>query len=123
MTKNKLRHLIKGKTAESQAEIFLTKQGIKPITRNFSSRFGEIDLIGMDKKTLVFFEIRYRSSSKFGSAAETVNISKQKKIIRAAEYFLCCHTKYNKHPMRFDVIGINASDEIEWIKGAFLSAV
>ncbi|MEJ2063142.1 MAG: YraN family protein [Reinekea sp.] len=85
MTKNKLRHLIKGKTAESQAEIFLTKQGIKPITRNFSSRFGEIDLIGMDKKTL--------------------------------------DTKYNKHPMRFDVIGINASDEIEWIKGAFLSAV
>ncbi len=123
MIKEKLAHLVKGKTAEHLAESYLRQLKIQIIDRNFRSKFGEIDLIGLDKKTLVFFEVRYRSSSRYGSAIESVNTSKQKKIIRTAEFYLSRQTEYRNFTMRFDVIGIDSSHNIDWIKGAFLSTV
>lgn len=114
-------HLLKGARAEKTAEEFLLTKGMKIISRNFRSRFGEIDIIGVDKGTLVFVEVRFRSHSNFGSAAETVNIHKQKKLIRTAQHFLSQHAEHSQKTMRFDVIGIDNSHAIEWIKGAFLS--
>jgi putative endonuclease len=121
MLKNKLAHLIKGKAAEQTAEATLKKHGLKILQRNFRTKYGEIDLIALDGNTLVFIEVRYRTSTQFGSAAETVTISKQKKIIKAAEYFLHCQPNLTKHTMRFDVIGLNAIGELDWIKGAILA--
>jgi putative endonuclease len=117
----KATHLIKGEGAESIAATFLEKNQCVVVDKNFTCRFGEIDLICRDAKDLVFVEVRYRSNLKFGSAAETVNIAKQRKIIKAAQHFLQLNPKLNKFYMRFDVIGVDANHSIEWIKGAFLT--
>lgn len=71
-----------------------------------------------DQKTLVFVEVRYRKSARFGGALESVTESKQEKIIMASRHFLT-HKKINNNtPMRFDVVGITAND-LQWIKNAF----
>ena len=121
MLRDKLAHLLAGRSAEKRAEALLKKQGLKIVARNFSCKFGELDLIALDEKTLVFIEVRYRASSQFGSAAETVTIGKQQKLIKAANYFLHCRREFNKYTMRFDVIGLNSKGETDWIKGAFLA--
>lgn len=91
------------------------------LTRNFSCRFGEIDLICQDQLELVFVEVRYRRGQRFGTAAETVTIRKQQKLIKAAQHYLAAHPEHQRKTMRFDVIGIDSAQHIEWIKGAFLS--
>jgi putative endonuclease len=115
-------HLTKGTAAEKAAEEFLCSHGLSIVSRNFSSRFGEIDLICEDKKELVFVEVRFRSNTSFGSAAETVTIAKQRKLTKTAHYFLSTHPKFTNKMMRFDVIGMSANSQPEWIKGAFLTA-
>lgn len=117
----KAEHLIKGQTAEALAERYVRRHGLTIVSRNFSCRFGEIDLICRDADELVFLEVRYRSASRFGSAAETVTIRKQQKLIKTAQSFLAAHPKLQRMTMRFDVIGIDSEQSIEWIKGAFLS--
>ena len=67
-----------GSQWEKLAESFLHKRGLRTLERNYHSRFGEIDLIMMDRQTLVFTEVRYRSDSAFGSGAESVTFTKQK---------------------------------------------
>ena len=57
---------------EKTAESFLRSHGLKLLQRNFSSRFGEIDLIMEDGETVVFVEVKYRKSSQHGSGADAV---------------------------------------------------
>jgi putative endonuclease len=110
----------KGKEAEAQALAYLEQQGLKRVERNFSARRGEIDLIMGDGGTLVFIEVRYRKGSTFGSAIESVNRSKQQRLLLAAQYYLQSHPQYAASPCRFDVIGISGEQgRIEWIKDAF----
>lgn len=117
----KAEHLRKGEAAEKAAADFLTQQGCSVVAHNVLTKMGEIDLIVLDKNELVFVEVRYRSSKQFGSAAETVTIAKQRKVIKAAQYFIQTNAKYAKKIMRFDVVGLDATHNIEWIKGAFLA--
>lgn len=114
-----------GQQAEQEALDFLQQQGLKLVTRNYHCRQGEIDLIMQDQNTLVFIEVRYRKNSTFGSSAESVTASKQKKIIHTAEYYLL-HESTTKTPAcRFDVMAIYPSDQpqsslqFDWIKHAF----
>lgn len=103
------------------AEAYLVKQSLKLQARNFRSRFGEIDLIFCERNTLIFVEVRFRSNTSFGSAIETVNIHKQRKLIKTAQAFLAAHPQYSRYSMRFDIVGIDADQQISWLKGAFLS--
>lgn len=106
-----------GQQAEQQALEYLGKQGLKLITQNYHSRRGEIDLIMEDENTLVFVEVRYRKSAKYGSALESVNNQKQARIIHTAEHYLQQHP--SKHSAyRFDVVAINPNN-IDWVKDAF----
>ena len=93
------------------------------IDRNFRCRLGEIDLVMQDGECLVFVEVRYRKAHGFGSAATSVDVRKQRKLTRAARFFLSRHRRLANRPVRFDVIGIDvvAGDElrIEWIRDAF----
>ena len=57
-----------GRLAENHALSLLEKAGLKIMERNYHSRFGEIDLIMEEGQTVVFVEVRYRSSDRFGSA-------------------------------------------------------
>ncbi len=109
-----------GIKAEKLAKQYLEQQGLVMLTRNFHCRGGEIDLIMQQEKNLVFVEVRYRKNTAFGSPAETVTKTKQKKIITAANYYL---TSCGQHDMscRFDVVAITGQHpaEIEWITDAF----
>lgn len=115
-----------GLAAERLAEKFLTRRGLIQISRNFNSRLGEIDLIMQDDACLVFIEVRYRASSRFSRAGVTVDIHKQRKIIRTAALFLAKRAQYANHVVRFDVVAIDADHDgqefIEWIKDAFRPA-
>ena len=73
-----------GKQAEDFVCHYLQKQKLKLITRNYSCRYGEIDLIMRDKASLVFVEVRYRAKTNFCHPIETIRYSKQKKVISAA---------------------------------------
>jgi len=109
-----------GAKAEQAAERYLVAKGLKLLTRNFNSRFGEVDLIMRDKKSLVFIEVRMRNNPKFGSAFDSVDIHKQQRLYRAACYYLITQKVEQNCPMRFDVIAVNSTNfSIEWLKNAF----
>ena len=110
-----------GFAAEELACRFLQKQGLRLISRNYRCKTGEIDLIMQENLILVFVEVRFRKNEFFGTSAETVTYTKQKKLIKAAQFYLQQHRCENR-PCRFDVIAMtsrNSKSEIEWIKDAF----
>lgn len=109
--------------AERLAFQFLRRRGLILITQNFQCRLGEIDLIMTDDDCLVFVEVRYRGGHKIAPSKLTVDIRKQRKLIRTAALFLSRRPQYANKVMRFDVVAIDAdaSGEIttEWIRDAF----
>lgn len=118
----KAKHLLTGEEAEQDACVYLTKKGLKLITKNYRCRFGEIDIIMQDQQSLVFVEVRYRKHNQYGSGAESVTASKQKKLIRSAQWYLQQHPKSNQYACRFDVVSmsedIQGGSHIDWIKNA-----
>ena len=92
-----------------------------PVARNFYCRGGEIDLIMLDEDCLVFIEVRFRSTSKFARACDTVDARKQRKIIRTAAMFVARNHRFGNAVMRFDVVAAEGPEEaiIDWIKDAF----
>jgi len=112
-------HLEQGQAAEDQALAYLQKQGLRLLARNYRSRSGEIDLVMQQTDTLVFVEVRYRQSSHFGSALESVTLAKQRKLFSTASRFL--QERALDAPCRFDVVGISGRlpTQIEWIQDAF----
>ena len=108
-----------GAQAENRAEAWLVQQGLVKRAKNYRCKLGEIDLIMMHSDTLVFIEVRLRNHRQFASAAESVTIGKQKKIIRAAQYYLQEHQLTDKVNCRFDVIAFSDHGDPEWIKNAF----
>ncbi len=111
-----------------------TKKKLKLVARNYSCRYGEIDLIMHDKASLVFIEVRYRQNPYFGSSLETITLTKKNKVIKTAEYYLLTHHLSEKIACRFDVVGVKPSirnfrqavsisklsrAQVEWIKNAF----
>jgi putative endonuclease len=107
-----------GSEAENTAAIYLQQKGLKLLAQNYQSRYGEIDLVMQDGKTIVFVEVRLRTNTSFGGAAMSITPSKQQKIIRTAELYLQRHGNGN---CRFDVILMNKTsiEGIEWISNAF----
>ncbi len=111
----------KGQQTEQACCEYLQSQGLKLVTRNYRTRSGEIDLIMRDKKTLVFIEVRYRKNSHYGSAVESVNSSKQHKLLLTAQHYMQQHDIDS--PVRIDVVGMHSGDDdnryrFEWIKNA-----
>jgi putative endonuclease len=101
----------------------LKAKGLKELGRNFSCRGGEIDLVMMDGKTLVFVEVRFRQPSTFATAAESVDRHKQKRLVHCALAYLARHSVHANSTIRFDVIAVNGQPDgqcaIQWIKDAF----
>ncbi|MGA9993728.1 MAG: YraN family protein [Thiobacillaceae bacterium] len=112
-----LRQLL-GKFAEGRAADHLKAQGLNLVARNVRSRFGEIDLIMRDGEVLVFVEVRSRTRSDFGSAADSVTPAKQRRIVLAAREYLA--RQRGLPPCRFDVVTLDgAQNNPVWIKNAF----
>lgn len=113
--------LADGQIWEFRAEQFLLRQGLILITRNFSSRSGEIDLIMRDDTHIAFVEVRYRRNVRFGGAIRSITLTKQRKLIKCAQAFLVKNPMWATWPCRFDVIAYDArgGGEPQWIQAAF----
>lgn len=105
-----------GSKAEDEAARFLARHGLDIVARNFRTRFGEIDLVARDGETLVFIEVRMRSSAHFGGAADSIDLRKQARIVAAARQFLARMKR--EPPCRFDVVTLDGGPP-QWLRGAF----
>ena len=112
----------KGEQAETAAIKKLQDNGLTLIERNFYvHQIGEIDAIMQEDDYLVFVEVRFRGSKNLVTPAETVNHTKQQKIIKTALYYLQTHN-LNHCNCRFDVVCATSEYDLlklEWIKNAF----
>lgn len=110
-----------GQKGEDGAARYLARHGYRIVKRNFRTARGEVDLIALDRGTLVFVEVKARASSAMGVPAEAVDERKQDKIRRAAEWY-CARYHTAQRPVRFDVVavtGTGSSQRIELLKDAF----
>lgn len=109
----------KGDAAEDAALAHLEAAGLKLLHRNYRTPGrggGEIDLIMRDGEgTLVFVEVRQRAGALFGGAAASISLTKRKRIIFAAKYYLMYLTRMPA--CRFDVVLVETN--ITWLKAAF----
>lgn len=110
-------HLRKGEAAEVLAQQWLQDRGLKLVEKNYRCKSGEIDLIMRDGTTLTFVEVRYRSNPNFGSAVDSVTPTKRQKLLHTAQHYL--QQFGDTPPCRFDIIGIDSKNRIQWIKNAF----
>lgn len=114
------RHAV-GKAGEESAVQYLCQQGYQILERNYRCRFGEIDLIARDGRTLVFIEVKTRRSQTFGPAAAAVTLEKQRHLVKASQVYLIQQRKAYEL-CRFDVVTIELNAQkprIELIKDAF----
>ena len=108
----------RGALAEEAAAEFLKGRGLRLLERNYSCRFGEIDLIMRDGGTLVFVEVRYRRNKAFGGAIESITGAKREKLLRAARHYMSAAQEFPA--CRFDAVLLSGdTQELEWIENAF----
>lgn len=114
--------LILGRQGEDLAVVQLQREGYQILARNYRNRFGEIDIIAREGKTLCFIEVRTRTETWHGHPFESISLVKQRKITRAAQGFL---TGQNNPEVeaRFDVVAVtpreNGGYDVEILKNAF----
>jgi len=115
----------KGRTAEDKALKYLKQQGLKLVERNYTCRYGEIDLIMLNQETIVFVEVRYRASNDYGGALQSITAAKQAKLRKTAQHFLSAprmNRKGHNIACRFDIICMRGSlhnPEVDWLVNAF----
>ncbi len=109
-----------GREGEDRAVEFLARRGYKIIERNYNARVGEIDIIALQEGTIVFIEVKTRTSSVYGAPELAVNQQKQQRMIRAALSYIR-YKKLHQMPCRFDVVAISSSAgrDPELIQNAF----
>lgn len=95
-----------GRWGEQRTEKFLKRKGLKTLTRNFSCKSGEIDLIMVDNDGgIVFVEVKTRANEDFSPSESAITGAKKTRMIRAARYFLASNN-ITERPFRFDVVTI-----------------
>ncbi|MDR0357486.1 MAG: YraN family protein [Clostridiales Family XIII bacterium] len=116
-----------GQRGELLAASYLEKQGYQILSRNFSCKLGEIDIVAGRDDIICFVEVKSRRGAKYGRPAEAVTANKREHIRRTASYFL--FSKWRDLPIRddtcfrFDVIEIFCAEggdvRVEYIENAF----
>jgi putative endonuclease len=112
-----------GQRGERAAERYLRRRGYKIVSRRERDAFGEIDLVAVDGRTVVFIEVKTRRSHDAGHPAEAVGPEKQQRLTRLALAYLKRH-ELLEYPARFDVLAItwpqgSRKRAIEHYKNAF----
>jgi putative endonuclease len=115
-----------GRKGELAAAKFLRKQGYHIIERGGRRAAGELDLVAVDGRTIVFVEVKTRSSHDAGHPAESITPQKQMRVTRAARAFIKFHglDKVDERHYRFDVVAVtwpggNSKPTIEHYQHAF----
>lgn len=117
----------RGAAVEAAARTYLLEAGLREVAANANYRFGELDLVMLDERarsgaTLVFVEVRYRSDARFGGGAASIDASKRRKLVHAAQLFLASHREFANIACRFDVIeadGAPDAPRLNWLRDAF----
>lgn len=107
-----------GAAYELKAEEYLLGNGYKILERNFRNRSGEIDIIAKKDGVIRFVEVKYRTTSDFGSPLEAVDARKQNQIRKVAMYYLMKNKLSEWTPCQFDVIAFEG-EEMTHIENAF----
>lgn len=110
-----------GRLGESEAARFLEKRGYKLLERNYRCKYGEIDIVAQDGRTIAFVEVKTRGSESFGGPLASVDSRKQKKIMLAAHFYIESKRLIDAD-LRFDVVGIELRGgqlSFELVKDAF----
>lgn len=118
-----------GYSGEDIAAGYLEKNGLKVITKNYYTPYGEIDIIAEDSETVVFVEVKARQDSavqrRYGRPASAVNKTKREHLVKSAYHYLS-KVRPGKKP-RIDIIelyftqdekGNITPTEIKWLKSA-----
>lgn len=112
-----------GDEGEAEAAAFLARRGFRVLARNVRvPRVGEIDLIALDGRTLVFVEVKARRSDTFGPPEEAVTPSKLRTLAACAEAWLNAKGWRNR-PYRIDVVAVDAAagrGDIRHLRGVAL---
>ena len=111
---------ILGKVGEKKAAKYLKRKGYKILETNFSIGIGEIDIIAQDKKTLVFIEVKTRSTDAFGRPSDAVDKLKRAKYVKVAQAYLIKNYGKTDVLSRFDVIEIE-NGQINHVENAFFA--
>ena len=109
-----------GQIAENLATIFLQRHALILLHHNYRTRFGEIDLVMQENHVIVFVEVRYRRSCRYGFPHETISRQKQMRLHLAAMDYLQRYQLEN-YPSRFDVLSMHGAivdPTFEWFKDA-----
>ncbi len=104
-----------GNKYEDKSVETLVREAYKILERNYQNRFGEIDIIAEKNKEIVFIEVKYRKTNKFGYGYEAVDRRKIIKILKLANYYIQSK-KYQDYKIRLDCMSY-LGDELDWIKG------
>ena len=114
---------LSGRIGEEATARLLEQRGWRILARNFRRRFGEIDIVARQGDTLIFVEVKTRSSLRFGAPAEAVDARKRRRLSKTAlDYMMRSHlTDLNA---RFDVASVLLDDQgriarIELLENAF----
>ena len=112
-----------GELGERAAAKFLRRKKYRVVDRNVRFQQGEIDIVAVDGKTIVFVEVKTRSSTLKGEPWEAVDQAKQEKILKAASIYLN-REGLNGQKTRFDIVSVTWNDherlpQIEHLEDAF----
>jgi len=105
-----------GSAGEAAAARYLRRQGLRIVARGYRDPLGEIDLVAVEGRTVVFVEVKTRTDHLAGHPAEAVDRQKQRRLTRAALGFLRRHHLLD-YPARFDVVAVT------WPPGQRMPAV
>ena len=116
-----------GVDGETLAAAYLESLGYRLLERNFTSRFGELDIVAVspDGRYLCFVEVKTRKSDRnIATGLESVSAEKQRKIVKTAEYFLVRNRRLVESEglqPRFDCIEVNVGENVDFrfIENAF----
>jgi putative endonuclease len=110
-----------GKWGEDQAQRFLEKNGVVILGKNIYTEYGEIDLLGVGDRILLFIEVKTSQTRKFGFPEVSVNARKMDHMNKAAQKYLQDHEEISGD-WRIDVVSVEVNfkneTEIRWFKNA-----
>ena len=94
-----------GERGEIAACGFLKENGYEFLEKNYKCKLGEMDVIALRKGRLAFIEIKTRTNTRFGMPQEAVDLKKQEKIFKVAQWYMK-EKKLPRIPVAFDVVAI-----------------
>lgn len=111
-----------GRRGEVLAEAYLERHGFRILARNQHLRYAEVDLVALDGCALCVVEVRTRSTPRLGTAAESVDWRKRRRLVRAARELVATRHWPRYERIRFDVVTVDTSRDppaLELIRDAF----